>query len=256
MDLIHHSKRRFLCPPTALCRFLPRSQKLVPHPWRIGDHTIDPRIRHWNNKEGLLLGCNHAGAQLDLSLLQCPSTLNRLTTASYRDFVRPLFILQVDTYAMIINSSTLHQLLSPTTDLSNLPAWKQLINYTIATRDRIPLITTIFSDRGEAEKVRRLSGDDAQTFIDMVDEASPQNGWVDSRSHFYTLSARCWIVSHPRYARGVHMLFTEFVAAKPWFHGHWKFHFVTTQRRIHCAMVDSQMCGRGGIKVRKLQPRS
>ena len=51
----------------------------------VGDHTIDPRIPHRNSEEGLLLGCHHAGAQLDPSLLRCPSTLNRSTTASYRE---------------------------------------------------------------------------------------------------------------------------------------------------------------------------
>ena len=53
---------------------------------------------------------------------------------------------------------------------SEVPAWKRLISYTLTTGERIPLITTIFSDRDEVEMVRNLSGDDAQTFIDMTDE--------------------------------------------------------------------------------------
>ena len=163
---------------------------------------------------------------------------------------------QVGTYARLVRSSTVHQLFSPTTDCSNPPAWRRFTNYTVAARDRIPLITTIFSDHGEAKMVRRLSGDDAQTFIDMVDEASPQSGWVNSHSHLCAPFVRCSIVLRHRYARGVRMLFTGFVVAKPWFHGHWKFHFVTTQRRTHCAMVDLRMCGRVGIKIGKSQPKS
>jgi len=163
---------------------------------------------------------------------------------------------QVGIYVRLVHGSTVHQLFSPTTGRSDPLAWKQFTNYAVAARDRIPLITTIFSNRVEVKMVRRLSGDDAQTFIDMVDEASPQNRWTDSHSHFCNLLVRYWIVSRHRYAGGVRMLFTGFVAAKPWFHGHWKFHFVTTQRRTRCAMVDLQMRGRVGIKIGKSQPRS
>ena len=55
---------------------------------------------------------------------------------------------------------------------TNLPAWKQLISPTLATGKRIPLIESIVSDRDEAEIVGHLRGDDAQAFIDVIDEVS------------------------------------------------------------------------------------
>jgi len=107
------------------------------------------------------------------------------------------------------------------------PAWKRLIAHTPTTHERISLITTIFSDDNQAEMVRNLSGNDAQDFIDVVDEVSlrtlpsPNGGWVDSNSNFRPLSFRCWIVFHHRPARSVCPLCTTFVAAKSWFRDHW-----------------------------------
>jgi len=53
---------------------------------------------------------------------------------------------------------------------SNCPAWKWLASDTLASYERISLITMIFSDRDQIKTVRNLSGDDAQTFIDKIDE--------------------------------------------------------------------------------------
>ena len=55
---------------------------------------------------------------------------------------------------------------------SDLPAWKQLLDPTLATHKRIPLIATIFSGSDEVEITRNLFGDDAQTFVDVIDEVS------------------------------------------------------------------------------------
>ena len=55
---------------------------------------------------------------------------------------------------------------------SNPPAWKQLITYPLPTQECIPLITSIFSDHIESKVVGYLSGGDAQTFVDMVDEVN------------------------------------------------------------------------------------
>jgi len=52
------------------------------------------------------------------------------------------------------------------------PAWKRLIGHTLATHERISLIATIFSDPNQVEMVGELSGDDAQSFIDAIDEVS------------------------------------------------------------------------------------
>ena len=51
-----------------------------------------------------------------------------------------------------------------------ISAWKCSIDQPIAIDKRISLITAIFSNRGVAEAVKRLSRDDAQAFVDVVDE--------------------------------------------------------------------------------------
>ena len=52
------------------------------------------------------------------------------------------------------------------------PTWKQLISYPLSAHERIPLITAIFSDQNQVEMVGHLSGNDAQAFIDLMDEVS------------------------------------------------------------------------------------
>lgn len=55
---------------------------------------------------------------------------------------------------------------------SNPPVWKKLIADTLLPNERIPLITSIFSDRDEREAFLYLPIDDAQAFIDVVDAVS------------------------------------------------------------------------------------
>lgn len=55
---------------------------------------------------------------------------------------------------------------------SEEPAWKQLINHTLATDERVSLITGIFIDRHQVEMVEHLSRSNAQRFIDMIDDVS------------------------------------------------------------------------------------
>ena len=50
------------------------------------------------------------------------------------------------------------------------PSWERLIRSPLATHERIFLIRTIFSDRDEVEVVRRLCGEDAQIFINVIYE--------------------------------------------------------------------------------------
>ena len=52
------------------------------------------------------------------------------------------------------------------------PPWKRLIGRTLATEERISLITTIFLDNDQVEMVEHLTGNDAQAFIDVVDGVS------------------------------------------------------------------------------------
>ena len=52
---------------------------------------------------------------------------------------------------------------------SPIPAWKRLINCTLSSYERISLIADIFSDHNETEVVMSLRGDDAQSFVDIID---------------------------------------------------------------------------------------
>jgi len=51
-----------------------------------------------------------------------------------------------------------------------ISAWKRSIDRPITIDKRITLITAIFSDRRVAEVVKRLCKEDAQAFVDVVDE--------------------------------------------------------------------------------------
>ena len=58
--------------------------------------------------------------------------------------------------------------------------------------ERVSLIVKIFSDRDQVEMVKNLCGDDAQTFVDMMDEASfgllsLTKGWHPLNSTFCRL---------------------------------------------------------------------
>jgi hypothetical protein len=53
---------------------------------------------------------------------------------------------------------------------NGIPAWKRLIDHSLTPDGRISLIKNIFSDRDEIEAVQQLSGDDAQSFVEVIDE--------------------------------------------------------------------------------------
>jgi hypothetical protein len=53
---------------------------------------------------------------------------------------------------------------------SDPPSWKQLINDSLSMNERISLMMSIFSDHDEVEVVGRLSGEHAQTFVDLIAE--------------------------------------------------------------------------------------
>lgn len=50
------------------------------------------------------------------------------------------------------------------------PAWKRLVDHPPVTNECISLIEEIFSDPDETEAVKYLCGDDAQSFVDVIDE--------------------------------------------------------------------------------------
>ena len=56
---------------------------------------------------------------------------------------------------------------------SGVPAWKRTVELPLASDEQISLITDIFSDPDEIEVVKRLYGDDAQTFVDVIDKVPP-----------------------------------------------------------------------------------
>ncbi|KAF9645424.1 kinase-like protein [Thelephora ganbajun] len=62
-------------------------------------------------------------------------------------------------------SEALKILLSP-----NIPPWKRLITQAPPTNECISLITAIFSDRGQVEVVKNLTGNDVRIFIDVIDK--------------------------------------------------------------------------------------
>ena len=73
---------------------------------------------------------------------------------------------------------------------SSTPAWKRLIDSSLDSSERISLITDIFSDHDETEIVKRLRGDDAQSFIDVIDQVIPP---VALKSKLVEMPIRCWI---------------------------------------------------------------
>ena len=73
--------------------------------------------------------------------------------------------------------------------LSGVPAWKRLICCSLSSDERISLITIIFSDRSETELVGRLSGKDAQSFVDVVDQVFST---VSFKVEHSITPARCW----------------------------------------------------------------
>ena len=57
--------------------------------------------------------------------------------------------------------------------MCSIPPWKRLIGRPVPEFERISLITAIFSDNNEIGIVRSLRGDDAQVFVDRIDEVPP-----------------------------------------------------------------------------------
>ena len=64
---------------------------------------------------------------------------------------------------------------------SDPPTWKCLISDTLLAHERISLITMIFSDKNQVKMVSNLSGDDAQIFVDKINEASSRTTPVQGR---------------------------------------------------------------------------
>ena len=95
---------------------------------------------------------------------------------------------------------------------------------TLAADERISLVTTIFSDDDQVKMIGHISGDDAQTFIDLIYEVSPRkishlkDRLIGSHSDLHILSLRHWIVFRQRSTGGVSIIYSGFAATSPWFH--------------------------------------
>ena len=53
---------------------------------------------------------------------------------------------------------------------SGIPAWKRLVDRSLTADKRASLIKIVLSDRSETDVIKCLQKDDAQSFIDVVDE--------------------------------------------------------------------------------------
>ena len=80
---------------------------------------------------------------------------------------------------------------------SRIPAWKHLVDRPHTADERVSLITVIFSDPNETEVVKGLCGDDAQSFIDVIDQVSlvlslERNETIDLHPNFSVSLNRRW----------------------------------------------------------------
>ena len=56
---------------------------------------------------------------------------------------------------------------------SGVPAWKRLVDRPLTANECVSLIVDLLSDRGEVEAIKCLSRDEAQSFVDALDEVFP-----------------------------------------------------------------------------------
>ena len=77
--------------------------------------------------------------------------------------------------ALVSHPFQLSSILKPDSFLvysTSPPAWKQLIDHPLSTDERIFLLTSTLTNPDEVEIVGRLRGNDAQAFIDVIDEVT------------------------------------------------------------------------------------
>jgi len=115
----------------------------------------------------------------------------------------------------------------PLTDFlcSDPPVWKRLIGCSLSKDERITLISSIFTNNDETKVVGHLSGDDAQTFVDVVDEVTPPHNpmfeLTDSNTNLGVLPIRYWIVLHQRSTGSLCVVYAGSVETKPYFRDRW-----------------------------------
>ena len=94
----------------------------------------------------------------------------RLPRPTHPTFTEDLWILMQRCWHQ---DPTLRPQILEVVQILTLPFRKRLVSHTLGKDERIRLIATIFSDDDQVKVVRPASGDDTQTFIDVIDEASP-----------------------------------------------------------------------------------
>ena len=79
--------------------------------------------------------------------------------------------------------------------LGSVPAWKHLISHPLSTDERLFLVMVIFADESEVGQVNHLCRDDAQMFVDVLDEVGAfhlliTKEWTSDLKLNFT---SCWI---------------------------------------------------------------
>ena len=74
-----------------------------------------------------------------------------------------------------------------------------MIDHPLPIGERVSLIADMFSDRDETEAIKRLQGNDAQMFVDVVDEVFSHSSYqknrsTDLNSNPPVVPSRHWIV--------------------------------------------------------------
>jgi hypothetical protein len=103
------------------------------------------------------------------------------------------------------------------------PACKRLIRRAFAPHELPPLVEAIFSSKDESGIARCLHGDDAQIFIDVIDEVRPvlplHHGSQSVEIDIDVLSTRRWtgLIFRHRHGRNVSGCYTGCAAATHFF---------------------------------------
>ena len=73
---------------------------------------------------------------------------------------------------------------------SGVPVWKRIVELPAASDKQISLIKAMFSDHDEVEEAKNLGGDDAQSFIEAMDEVHSTFPSVSGEAAHVSLSIR------------------------------------------------------------------
>jgi hypothetical protein len=115
------------------------------------------------------------------------------------------------------------------------------------------MITSIFSDRDEVEAVESLSLDDAQAFIDVIDEASSSSTQRTRSLNPSRDFTRCWIASRQRSEGDPCTIYPGAVPARACFQNRFETHPVAPRRWSHPSTVGLRTCERVNTMDKRLR---